>query len=350
MLMRQCETGISIKSILAFEAAARLGSFAVAAEELAVTPSAVSHQIKLLEEQLGVALFHRVHRAVVLTEAGRHLCGRGHRRLRPHRGRYAQCRGCRHQRRPDRSLDTELCIPMADEEAGAVRETHPELDIRLHASLDSGGSEPGEDVDIDIRYNPGPPSAGTVMVPFPDDKIVPMCSPSLVGGTKPIRRPDDLAQHTLIHSEITILGWRDWARRHRKVRLDLERGPRFDRSFMAISAAVDGLGVCLDSLFLAEQELRTGKLVIPFVGDVMTVQGHGFVTLRSKTDLPKIRSFREWLFDELGKNDEWSQSVFGNRNGGSIRGPVKRMVTLSGKAPACNRDHRDARFSWLMCW
>jgi LysR family glycine cleavage system transcriptional activator len=133
-----------------------------------------------------------------------------------------------------------------------------------------------------------------------------MCSPSLANGIKPIRRPDDLARHTLIHSEVTILGWRDWARRHRKVRLDLERGPRFDRSFMAISAAVDGLGVCLDSLLLAEQELRTGKLIIPFTGDIMTVQGHGFVTLRSKADLPNIRSFREWLFDELAATHEWA--------------------------------------------
>jgi LysR family glycine cleavage system transcriptional activator len=69
---------------------------------------------------------------------------------------------------------------------------------------------------------------------------------------------------------------------------------------------VDGLGVCLDSLLLAEQELRTGKLIIPFTGDIMTVQGHGFVTLRSKADLPNIRSFREWLFGELAATHEWA--------------------------------------------
>ena len=75
---------------------------------------------------------------------------------------------------------------------------------------------------------------------------------------------------------------------------------------MAISAAVDGLGVCLDSLLLAEQELRAGKLIIPFAGDVMTFQGHGFVTLRSKADLPNIRNFRNWLFDELAATHEWA--------------------------------------------
>jgi LysR family transcriptional regulator, glycine cleavage system transcriptional activator len=295
----------SIKSIQAFEAAARLGSFAVAAEELAVTPSAVSHQIKLLEEQLGVTLFHRVHRAVVLTEAGRHYANEviaAFARIEAATRNVAVA-----------GISTVLTVHSTPSFASQwlmrrlarFGEMHPELDIRLHASLIPVDLNQGN-VDVDIRYNPGPPSAGTVMVSFPDDKIVPMCSPSLASGIKPIYRPDDLAQHTLIHSEITILGWRDWARRHRKVRLDLERGPRFDRSFMAISAAVDGLGVCLDSLLLAEQELRAGKLIIPFAGDVMTVQGHGFVTLRSKTDLPKIRSFREWLFEELSKTHEWA--------------------------------------------
>ena len=295
----------SIKSIQAFEAAARLGSFAAAADELAVTPSAVSHQVKLLEEQLGITLFHRVHRAVVLTEAGRHYAAEiiaAFARIEAATRNIAVA-----------GVSAVMTVHSTPSFASQwlmrrlaqFGETHPELDIRLHASLNPVDLNQGN-VDIDIRYNPGPPPAGTVLVPFPEDMIVPMCSPALANGTKPIRRPGDLAQHTLIHSEITILGWRDWARRHRKVRLDMERGPRFDRSFMAISAAVDGLGVCLDSLLLAEQELRTGKLVIPFAGDVMTVQGHGFFTLRSKTDLPKIRSFREWLFDELGKTHEWS--------------------------------------------
>ena len=296
---------LSIKSIQAFEAAARLGSFAAAAEELAVTPSAVSHQIKLLEDQLGVALFHRVHRAVVLTEAGRHLAAEVI-------AAFARIEAAtRHTAVAGMSAVLTVHSTPSFASQWLMRrltrfgELHPEVDIRLHASVEAIDLNQGA-VDIDIRYNPGPPQAGTVLVPFPNDLIVPMCSPSLAGGIKPIRQPADLARHTLIHSEITILGWRDWARRHRKVRLDLERGPRFDRSFMAISAAVDGLGLCLDSLLLAEQVLRTGKLIIPFPGDVMTVQGHGFVTLRSKTDLPKVKSFREWLFNELAKTHAWA--------------------------------------------
>ncbi len=297
---------VSIKAVQAFEAAARLGSFAIAAEELAVTPSAVSHQVKLLEEQIGVVLFHRVHRAVVLTDAGRHYAAEII-------AAFARIDAATHDIAATRASTTVLTVHSTPSFASQwlmrrlarFGETHPELDIRLHASVAPVNLNQAT-VDVDIQYNPGPPPAGAVMVPFPDDMIVPMCSPSVANGIRPIRRPADLAQQTLIHSEITILGWRDWARRHRKVPLDLERGPRFDRSFMAISAAVDGLGVCLDSLLLAEQELRTGKLVVPLAGDVMTVQGHGFVTLRSKADLPDVRSFREWLFGELAKTHEWA--------------------------------------------
>ncbi|WP_205574729.1 transcriptional regulator GcvA [Indioceanicola profundi] len=297
---------VSIKSIQAFEAAARLGSFALAAEELLVTPSAVSHQIKLLEDQLGVALFHRVHRAVVLTEGGRDYAMEVIAAF----ARIADATRNVAAAGSSAVLTVHSTPSFASQwlmrRLAQFGETQPDLDIRLHASLAPAELNKGI-VDIDIRYNPGPPPAGAVMVPFPDDVIVPMCAPALARGLKPIRQPADLAQHTLIHSEVTIVGWRDWAKRHRKVRLDLERGPRFDRSFMAISAAVDGLGVCLDSLLLAEQELRTGKLIIPFADEFMRVQGHGFVTLRSRMDLPKIRIFREWLFEELAETTKWAE-------------------------------------------
>jgi LysR family glycine cleavage system transcriptional activator len=160
-------------------------------------------------------------------------------------------------------------------------------------------------VDIDIRYNPGPPPAGAVSVPFPEDVIVPMCSPRLANGPKPIRSIADLSDHTLIHGEINILGWRDWSRRHRRARLDLDRGPRFDRSFMAIRAAADGLGVCLDSMLLAEQELRAGQLVVVLPETAMTARGHAYLALRSKNQASQVADFRTWLFAELEQTREW---------------------------------------------
>lgn len=98
-------------------------------------------------------------------------------------------------------------------------------------------------VDIDIRYGMKRlQPAGTMVLPFPPETIVPLCAPSLADGAQRIRAQKDLHHHALIHSEACLVTWRDWMRQHRKVALDISRGPRFDRSFMAISAAADDLG------------------------------------------------------------------------------------------------------------
>lgn len=306
---------ISIKALQAFEAAARLGSFALAAEDLAVTPSAISHQIKLLEEQLGVRLFERVHRSVVLTEPGRLYAAEV-------TGAFARIEAATQNvaNAGAGAVLTVHCSPSLATQwlmrrLARYNELHPELDIRLHASVAPADLTQGV-VDVDIRYDPPPPAAGLVMTPFPDDTVVPMCAPALAQGLRPIQGPEDLGRHTLIHSEVTMLGWPDWAKRHRKARLDMDRGPRFDRSFMAISAAADGLGICLDTLTLAEQELKTGKLVVPFPTEGVKVTGHGFYTLRSKADLPKIRDFREWIMGEVAKTCAWAEAFLAGMEAG----------------------------------
>jgi LysR family glycine cleavage system transcriptional activator len=316
----------SIKAIQAFEAAARLGSFALAADELAVTPSAISHQVRLLEEQIGILLFHRVHRSVILTDIGRDYATEiisAFARI-DAATRHAATSG------GTTALTIHSTPSIATQwlmrRLPAYGEMHPETDLRLQSSVNRIDLGQGI-VDIDIRYNPGPSPAGSVLVPFPEDVIVPMCSPKLANGVRPIRRVEDLAGHTLIHGEITVLGWRDWSRRNRRARLDLERGPRFDRSFMAIRAAVDGLGICLDSMLLAEQELRSGELIVLFPETAMTVRGHGFVTLRSKVDTPRVTAFRTWLFAELAKTKAWWDEFL--RSGGAESSNMSRSRKIN---------------------
>ena len=157
-----------------------------------------------------------------------------------------------------------------------------------------------EAVDIDIRYGARRlQPAGTMVLDLPLETIVPLCAPRLANGEHPIRAVADLKNHTLIHSEGCLVGWRDWMRLHRKVVLDITRGPRFDRSFMAISAAVDGLGVCLESLLLAQRELKAGALVAPLGLEGLRVNGYTMNLLKSRADLPKVKSFQDWLFGEL---------------------------------------------------
>jgi len=291
---------VSFKAIQAFEAAARLSSFALAAEELFVTASAISHQIKLLEEQFGVRLFHRVHRAVVLTDAGRVYAEEvsaafaridmATREL----GRTAKSDILTVHSTP--SFATQWLMPRL----ARFSALEPDIDVRLNSSYPAPADLLTQGVDIDIRYGMKRlQPAGTMVLPFPAETIVPLCAPSLAHGEHAIRAPEDLCNHTLIHSEVCLVSWRNWMRQHRKVPLDISRGPRFDRSFMAISAAVDGLGICLESLLLAQRELASGQLVAPLGLAGPKVQGYTFNLLRSRAELPKIRSFQDWLFSEL---------------------------------------------------
>lgn len=313
---------VSFKAIQAFEAAARLSSFALAAEELFVTASAISHQIKLLEEQFAVRLFHRVHRAVVLTDAGRVYAEEvsaafaridmATREL----GRTAKSDILTVHSTP--SFATQWLMPRL----ARFSALEPDIDVRLNASYPAPADLLTQGVDIDIRYGMKRlQPAGTMVLPFPAETIVPLCAPSLANGEQPVRVPEDLHHHMLIHSEVCLVSWRDWMRQHRKVSLDISRGPRFDRSFMAISAAVDGQGICLESLLLVQRELETGRLVAPFGFAGPKVQGYTFNVLKSCAELPKIRSFQDWLFSEL--EDDYSPN----------------QPKRAGKRPAANTDH-----------
>jgi LysR family transcriptional regulator, glycine cleavage system transcriptional activator len=184
------------------------------------------------------------------------------------------------------------------------RAAHESFDVRLNASVEDVDLAAGG-VDIDIRYGNVPPvveGPGVVVSRVPDETIVVLCAPQLAReASRPICEPADLNGHTLIHSEVNLVSWRMWAKQHGNVTLDFERGPRFDRSFMAISAAVDGQGVCLESDLLVQRELESGRLVAPFGHDGPRVHCHSVCVLKAKQNITKIRVFRSWLFEELGK-------------------------------------------------
>ena len=288
----------ALKSIQCFEAASRLGSFAAAAEELLVTPSAVSHQIRALEREVGLPLFHRIHRSIVLTDAGR---------------RYAEqvaeafgiIEAATHS--IDRtgkadiltihsvpSFATQWLMPRLSRYSAL----HPDVDVRLNASVDRVDLAAGE-ADFAIRYGTVFPASGVEVIPFPEETIVVLCAPGLAGGEKPLRVPEDLRDHTLIFSEVNLVSWRDWLDRMGVRGIATDRGPRFDRSFMAISAAVDGIGVGLESRLLIQRELETERLVLPFGMMGPRLVCHHLLFLRSKAHIPKIKAFREWLAAEL---------------------------------------------------
>lgn len=289
-----------LKAVQCFEAASRLGSFAAAAEELLVTPSAVSHQIRSLEREVGLPLFHRVHRSIVLTDAGRRYAEQ-----------IAEAFGLIEAatRSIDRtgkadiltihsvpSFATQWLMPRLSRYSAL----HPDVDVRLNASVNRIDLAAGQ-ADFDIRYGTVFPDPGVEVVPFPEETIVVLCTPDLAQGERPIRVFDDLRAHTLIFSEVNLVSWRDWLDRMGAKGIPTGRGPRFDRTFMAISAAVDGIGIGLESRLMIQRELDTGRLVLPFGMTGPRLVCHHLLFLKSKANVPKVKAFREWLVSQLAE-------------------------------------------------
>ena len=287
-----------LKSIQAFESAARLGSFMRAAQELHITPSAVSHRIHEIESHLGLQLFHRVHRSIVITDAGKRYA----QEISEAFGRMEAA--TQHASRHSKSdLLTVHVVPSFAAQwlmprMARFSALHPDIDLRLNASTDAIDLADGV-VDFDIRYGAVLEQAGMAVEKLPKETIVALCSPKLTEGRAGLKKRKDLHHHMLIHSEVNLYRWRDWQREHPGVELNLERGPRFDRTFMAISAAIDGLGVCLESRMLAQAELDAGRLVLPFGPEGPKINCHSLTYLESRMRLPKMRVFREWILGAL---------------------------------------------------
>lgn len=251
-----------LASLRAFEAAARHLSFRRAAEELAVTPAAVSHQVRQLEERLGVRLFERHTRQVVATDAALEL----YPVLRDGFDAFARALEVVSHRRGRRSLTLSATSAFAARwlvpRIASFRRAHPGLDLRLHASDEPVRLE-GRDIDAAIRYGHGP-YPGLVALPLAGDRFAPVCSPALG-----LHRRADLKRWPLLHFEwrhrrADNPTWRRWLEQAAVRGVDAEAGVVFSDENHAIQAALAGQGVALLSLMLVAPDLRSGALVQPF--------------------------------------------------------------------------------------
>jgi DNA-binding transcriptional LysR family regulator len=286
---------IPLSLLRAFEAAARTGSFRAAAMELSLTPSAVSHAVRKLEHSLGAGLFIRNARAVHLSPEGealmRHV-GRAFDELR--RGlELVSTRGPQLLRL--HSAPSFAALWLSPRLAGFLRD-HPGVEVRLAAGTDYTRFL-NDEFDADIVYGL-PRQEGLVILPLGEETVTPLCTPELA---RTIKAPADLFDHLLIESETKQVRWSDWFARN-GLPLPSPQGMRFDRSFLAIAAAADGLGVTLESTRLAERELASGRLVQPLAGVAEDVRyvGHHLVFPRSARQRHGLRLFTRWLGVELG--------------------------------------------------
>ncbi|SLN66580.1 transcriptional regulator GcvA [Oceanibacterium hippocampi] len=287
-----------LPALRAFEAAARHLSFKRAAEELAVTPTAISHQIRLLEEVLGVRLFDRRPRQVSLSPAGVTL-------FPPINGAFAAMREAvgritenKRRRGLTLSATTAFTAKWLVPRLARFAEVHPDIDLRLHASdeivnFGAGGA------DVAVRYGPGPfPDLSSE--PLFEEHFAPMCSPQLG-----VRSPEDLKRQTLLHSE-----WRkvdsltpSWARWCEEAGLegpDTTIGPVFLDDSHLIQATVASQGVALLSPILVSEELSAGYLVQPF-GPELPGYAYHLVHPPSSDSAVEIEALKNWMKNALNR-------------------------------------------------
>ncbi len=291
-----------LNSLRAFEAASRHMSFQKAAEELHVTPAALSYQIRQLEDHLGLKLFRRLNRAVELTEHGQ-IIAPG---IREGFDRLQQT-----MRQLARRRSSNVLVVTAGPAFTAKWLTprlyrfiakHPEIDARVSASIRPSNLAV-EDIDVAIRFGPGN-YPGHRSIKLQDEYVTPLCAPSLLSGDKALRTPEDLAKHTLIHDD-THIGvfflhdWRAWLDKAGVQGVDPDRsGLHFNVADHAIDAAVSGAGVVLGRTVLAQADIDSGRLVAPFDLKLKADFAFYVVCLEERADEPNIAAFRAWLFEE----------------------------------------------------
>jgi len=283
-----------LTALRAFEAAARLLSFTRAADELAVTQAAVSHQIKGLEEWLGVLLFQRMPRRLVLTEAGREL-------LSSVRDAFDRIEAAvsRTRRNDGSGPLTVTVVPSFAAKwlvprLGRFQAAHPDIEVRIAA--DARLTQFDDGVDLAIRAGRGH-WPGLVCERLLDEELFPVCSPRLLAGPMPLSEPADLRHHTLLHDDFEH-DWRMWLQAAGATGIDWRRGPRFSDSSMVVQAAVEGQGVALARSALAHEDLKAGRLVRPFRIDIASDLAYYIVCPAAHVGRHKVRAFRDWLMRE----------------------------------------------------
>jgi LysR family transcriptional regulator, glycine cleavage system transcriptional activator len=281
----------SLNGLRAFEAAARHLSFTQAASELNVTQTAISHQIKRLEQELGVRLFVRQNRALTLTpEASEYLPGV---RAAFNDLRLATDRLLRKD--DDHVLTVSTLASLAAKwllpRLSAFQEAHPGIDVRITTSTSLVDFQ-RDNVDAAIRYG-----RGQWLGVRADWLMADEVFPALLTGNKPLRCPEDLRDHVLLHtSNANSDDWRLWlTAAGLPANLSNQPGVTFDLIFMTIQAAIDGIGVAMGRTSYVQDDIAKGRLVVPFRIALPADAGFYLVSPQAPADSPKLSAFRQWL-------------------------------------------------------
>jgi len=298
-----------LNALRAFEAIARHLSFAKAAEELHVTPAALSHQIRALEDQLGLELFHRRTRAIELTDAGRLIYPGIHAGFESVRNAVGQLERTRDQNIVVISATPGLVAKWLMPRLWRFLRAYPDIDARVSASMKVADFS-AEGVDVAIRLSKRLMPDLHAQKLF-EDSMLPVCAPRLV--EQGLRKPADLARFPLIHYDFATSMhappvWADWFPIAGLQGMDITRGLRVNAADHALDAAVSGAGVVLSHKLIASDDVHAGRLVCPFGPELPLTSAYYFVCPEGHETRPNVRAFRDWLFAEMAETKaKWAE-------------------------------------------
>lgn len=292
----------SLDLLLSFEAAARTLSFTKAGAERFVTQSAISRQIRALEEALGVELFRRGHRSLELTAEGESLHAACEVALARLRTTIEQLRSPNARQIATLTTTPGLAALWLIPRLARFTSANPGVDVRIDASLEMRHFE-RDGIDVAVRYGPVGTTAGTKLF---DEEVMPVCAPSLLDAGPPLHRPADLARHTLLRIDLRATGtsgaalseWQPWLTAVGQAGLEPRAELTFSNYDAVVSAAVHGQGVALGRRPLVDQLIADGRLVAPIAGAMSSARAYFLIVApRSQVRAP-VQALRRWLLDE----------------------------------------------------
>jgi LysR family glycine cleavage system transcriptional activator len=287
-----------LNAVRAFEAVARHLSMTLAAEELHVTPGAISKQVQLLEEYLGQPLLRRGHRQITLTRQGTDYYRAASQAIDLLRAASSRVRKARRKSLKIRAYTT-FAMRWLIPRLSSFHAAHPDIEVLLTASLDAVDFR-RDDLDGAIRLGEGT-WKGAVAHRLVPNVLAPVASPALLRKGPPLRKPADLAHHTLLHSIARPDDWAHWLEDAGVIdRIDAHAGMVYETSALAYAAAAEGHGVAIAQLFLVEDDLASGKLKRPLaraldMGDFT----YYLLTPSHRTESREMKLFRQWLVQQL---------------------------------------------------
>jgi len=297
-----------------FVVAARVGSFSKAAEELHVTPAAVSQQIRQLEDLLGVQLFHRLHRGLTLTDAGRSGLEKMQQGFQSVNDAVQQIKGGGEQLALNIWTSPSFASKWLMPRMHKFREKHPDIDLRISGSaslIDSDKTSPSlsaetlkaNNIDVAIRFGAGN-YPGCVVERFMEVDAITLCSPKLLESKDipRLKEPKDIINHTLLHDDSPYEGrpkWSSWFESAGLGEVKCKHNLYFNSVQLALTAAIEGQGVVLTLEQLAQSDVDKGNLVRLFDLEMEVEQGYHFVSLDMAQNDQRVAVFKDWLFQEV---------------------------------------------------